>query len=137
MDSQSPQHDARVERASSKNIGPDDSRYAALNRRGFNKRFEGRPDYIRLVGSTQDVIDAVQLAVTSGLRLAVLAIATMITITKKSNSIGEEPRPTLKPIMCDLPRVDGIATERTAQTAQSLPPSCRARQMRQLSIPPS
>ncbi|MEP6621341.1 MAG: FAD-binding oxidoreductase, partial [bacterium] len=53
------------------NIGPDDPRYGDLVRRGFNKRFEGKPDYIRLVGSTADVVDAVQLAVQSGLRVAV------------------------------------------------------------------
>ena len=58
-------------RAAPDNIGPTDPRYAELNRRGFNKRFEGKPDYIRLVGSMQDVINAVQLAVKSGLRLAV------------------------------------------------------------------
>ena len=58
-------------RAAPDNIGPNDPRYAELNRRGFNKRFEGKPDYIQLVGSTQDVIDAVQLAVKRGLRLAV------------------------------------------------------------------
>ncbi|MEO6208632.1 MAG: FAD-linked oxidase, partial [Gemmatimonadaceae bacterium] len=71
MDSQTPQHDARVDRASPHNIGPDDPRYADLNRRGFNKRFEGKPDYIRLVGSTEDILDAVQRAVRSELRLAV------------------------------------------------------------------
>jgi FAD/FMN-containing dehydrogenase len=58
-------------RTASHNIGPDDPRYSELLRRGFNKRFEGKPDYFRLVGSTEDVIDAVQLAVQSGLRLAV------------------------------------------------------------------
>jgi len=53
------------------NIGPDDPRYRDLLRRGFNKRFEGRPDYFRLVSSTADVIDAVQLAVREDRRLAV------------------------------------------------------------------
>ncbi len=71
MESQGSQHDARVERASSENIGPEDPRYADLNRRGFNKRFEGKPDYIRLVGSTEDIIDALQHAFRSRLRLAV------------------------------------------------------------------
>lgn len=71
MDSQASPHDARIERASSHNIGPDDPRYADLSRRGFNKRFGGQPDYIRLVGSTADIIDAVQCAVRSELRLAV------------------------------------------------------------------
>jgi aclacinomycin oxidase len=61
----------RLERSASTNIGPDDPRYSELLRRGFNKRFEGKPDYIRLVGSTQDVVDAVQDAVRSRRRLAV------------------------------------------------------------------
>jgi aclacinomycin oxidase len=61
----------RIKRAESKNIGPDDPRYSELTRRGFNKRFDGKPDYVRLVGSTVDVIDAVQSAVRAGLRLAV------------------------------------------------------------------
>lgn len=64
----SPPH---LDRSASANIGHDDPRYADLNRRGFNKRFEGKPDYFRLVGSTEDVIDAVQQAVRSGLRVAV------------------------------------------------------------------
>jgi hypothetical protein len=46
-------------RSASQNIGPDDPRYSELVRRGFNKRFEGRPDYVRLVGSADDVVDAV------------------------------------------------------------------------------
>jgi hypothetical protein len=58
-------------RSSAENIGPDDPRYGDLVRRGFNKRFEGRPDYVRLVGSADDVVDAVQEAVRSGRRLAV------------------------------------------------------------------
>jgi aclacinomycin oxidase len=58
-------------RSTSGNIGPDDPRYAELLRRGFNKRFEGKPDYFRLVSSTADVIDAVQLAEREGRRLAV------------------------------------------------------------------
>jgi hypothetical protein len=51
-------------------IGPDDPRFAELVRRGFNKRFTGKPDYVRLVGSTEQVVDAVQDAVNDGLRLA-------------------------------------------------------------------
>jgi hypothetical protein len=31
-------------RSTTQNIGPDDPRYADLVRRGFNKRFEGRPE---------------------------------------------------------------------------------------------
>ena len=48
-----------------------DPRYAFLIRRDFNKRFAANPDYVRLVGSTEDVVDAVQEAVNSSLRLAV------------------------------------------------------------------
>jgi aclacinomycin oxidase len=37
----------------------------------FNKRFSARPDYVRLVGSTAEVVAAVQEAVAEGRRLAV------------------------------------------------------------------
>lgn len=60
-----------LNRTASDNIGPDDPRYAELLRRGFNKRFESKPDYFRLVGSTDEVIDAMQLAVRDELRLVV------------------------------------------------------------------
>jgi FAD/FMN-containing dehydrogenase len=56
-------------RGSSTKVGPEDPRYADLMRRDFNKRFAGRPDYVRLVGSTEDVVDAVQEAVRDGLRV--------------------------------------------------------------------
>src|SRR2546422_4622616 len=52
-------------------VGPDDPRYADLVRKGFNKRFAGKPDYVRLVGSTEQVVDAVQEAVRDKLRVAV------------------------------------------------------------------
>src|SRR5262245_60843318 len=52
-------------------IGPEDARYAELVARGFNKRFSGRPDYVRVVGSTEQVVVAVKEAVRDGLRLAV------------------------------------------------------------------
>jgi FAD/FMN-containing dehydrogenase len=52
-------------------VGPDDPRYADLVRRGFNKRFAGKPDYVRLVGSTEQVADAVQDAARDKLRVAV------------------------------------------------------------------
>jgi len=58
-------------RSQSPRVGPDDPRYADLVRRGFNKRFAGRPDYVRLVGSTEQTVDAVQDAVRDGLRVAV------------------------------------------------------------------
>jgi FAD/FMN-containing dehydrogenase len=52
-------------------IEPDDPRYAELVGRGFNKRFSGRPDHVRLVGSTEQVVEAVQEAVRDGRRVAV------------------------------------------------------------------
>ena len=63
-------HDPGV-RAASDRIGPGDPRYADLIRRGFNKRFASKPDYVRLVGSTLQVVGAVQDAVREGLRLSV------------------------------------------------------------------
>lgn len=51
------------------NITPTDPRYADLVRKGFNKRFIGQPDYIRLPGSTAETVEAVQEAVNSGRRL--------------------------------------------------------------------
>jgi len=51
------------------NITPNDPRYADLTRKGFNKRFTGKPDYIRLPGSTAEVLEAVQQAVDSGRRV--------------------------------------------------------------------
>jgi hypothetical protein len=51
-------------------IAPDDPRYADLASRG-SKRFAGTPDYVRLVGSTDQVVAAVQDAVQEQRRLAV------------------------------------------------------------------
>jgi len=48
-----------------------DARYNDLTEKRFNKRFTGKPEYIRLPESTKDVIDAVQDAVTSKRRLVV------------------------------------------------------------------
>ncbi|MEP6986921.1 MAG: FAD-binding protein [Chloroflexota bacterium] len=56
-------------RLTSEKITAEDVRYADLARRGANKRFVGKPDYIRLVGSTEQVIDAVQEAVHDNLRV--------------------------------------------------------------------
>ena len=50
-------------------VAPGDPRYADLVRRGFNKRFAGKPDYVRLVGSTEQVVEAVQEAVRNDLRV--------------------------------------------------------------------
>ena len=52
-------------------IGRDDPRYQAVVEKGFNKRFSASPDYVRLVGSTDQVISAVAEAVREGRRLAV------------------------------------------------------------------
>jgi len=46
-----------------------DPRYADLVRSVFNKRFIGKPDYIRLPGSAAEVVEAVQEAVDSGRRV--------------------------------------------------------------------
>jgi len=52
-------------------VGPEDPRYVHLAHRGFNRRFRGRPEYVRLVGSTADVVEAVQEAVRAKARVAV------------------------------------------------------------------
>jgi aclacinomycin oxidase len=52
-------------------IGPDDPRYLAVVDKRFNKRFRARPDYVRLVHSTDQVISAVQDAVREGRRVVV------------------------------------------------------------------
>jgi FAD/FMN-containing dehydrogenase len=53
-------------------VRPDDPRYEDLVRRG-NRRFVGRPDEVRVVGSTAQVVEAVRDAVRSGCRVAVRA----------------------------------------------------------------
>jgi hypothetical protein len=52
-------------------IGPDDPRYVAIVDKRFNKRFRARPDYVRLVSSTDQVVSVVEEAVREGRRLAV------------------------------------------------------------------
>jgi len=52
-------------------IGPDDPRYLAVVDKRFNKRFSGRPDYVRLVNSTDHVVSAVEEAVREETRLVV------------------------------------------------------------------
>ncbi|MEA2713896.1 MAG: hypothetical protein QOK27_1857, partial [Gemmatimonadales bacterium] len=64
---ESPQHP----RVAPERVGPDDPRYRDLVGRGFNKRFVSKPDYVRLVGSTEQVVEAVQDAVRDRLRVAV------------------------------------------------------------------
>jgi hypothetical protein len=52
-------------------IGPGDARYQDLVQRGQNRRFVGRPDYVRMIRSAEDAVAAVQDAVRSGKRIAV------------------------------------------------------------------
>jgi FAD/FMN-containing dehydrogenase len=59
-----------VEQAKAATVEPDDPRYADLVGRG-SRRFAGKPDYVRLVCSTAQVVDAVQDAVRRRLRVAV------------------------------------------------------------------
>jgi hypothetical protein len=61
----------RTPRVGPDKVGPEDPRYADLAGRGFNQRFRGRPDYVKLVGSTADVVAAVQEAVRAKARVAV------------------------------------------------------------------
>ncbi|MGZ0153193.1 BBE domain-containing protein [Kribbella sp. WER1] len=53
------------------NIGPADARYQDLVTRGQNRRFVGKPDYVRVIQSPQDAVAAVQEAVRGGKRIAV------------------------------------------------------------------
>jgi FAD/FMN-containing dehydrogenase len=52
-------------------IGPEDSRYQAALDKRFNKRFRGSPDVVVLAASTEDVISALQDALTDRLRVVV------------------------------------------------------------------
>ena len=58
-------------RIESVNIGPDDPRYHAVVDKRFNRRFRANPDYVRLVSSTDQVVSAVEDAVSEGRRLVV------------------------------------------------------------------
>lgn len=58
-------------RPESTRIGPDDPRYRAVVDKRFNKRFSASPDYVRLVGTTDQAVSAVQEAVQEGGRLVV------------------------------------------------------------------
>lgn len=52
-------------------IGPGDAGYRAVVDKRFNKRFSASPDYVRLARSTDQVVSAVQDAVSEGRRLVV------------------------------------------------------------------
>jgi hypothetical protein len=71
MNTHHPSYSHQHPRVASEKVGPDDLRYADLVHRGFNKRFAGKPDYVRLVGETSQVVDAMQEAVRDKLRVAV------------------------------------------------------------------
>jgi aclacinomycin oxidase len=58
-------------RVSSDRIGPADPRYRDLTRRGVNKAYVGAPDYVRLVASSEQVVEAVQDAVREGARIGI------------------------------------------------------------------
>lgn len=47
-------------RTESLKIGPDDLRYRAVIEKRFNKRFHATPGYVRLVNSTEQVVEAVE-----------------------------------------------------------------------------
>lgn len=63
MTSQPPVTFAHAPRVGSDLVTPQDPRYATLLNRNFNRRFAGSPDAVRLVGSTEHVMQAVQEAV--------------------------------------------------------------------------
>ena len=48
--------------------GPDDPRYGIVVDKRFNKRFRANPDYVRLVSATDQVVSAVEEAVSEGRR---------------------------------------------------------------------
>ncbi|MEW2579573.1 FAD-dependent oxidoreductase [Streptomyces syringium] len=52
-------------------VAPGDPRYRSLTHRGYNARFVGKPDYVRVVNTTSQVVSAVQQAVREGKRIAV------------------------------------------------------------------
>jgi aclacinomycin oxidase len=61
----------RMSDGQSPRIGPGDPRYRAVVDKRFNKRFSARPDYVRLVRSTDEAVAAVDDAVGEGRRLVV------------------------------------------------------------------
>ncbi|MCM3887561.1 FAD-binding protein [Frankia sp. R82] len=52
-------------------IGPSDRRYPDALQRGFNRRFVGSPESVRIVSTTAQVVAAVQEAVRSGKKIVV------------------------------------------------------------------
>jgi FAD/FMN-containing dehydrogenase len=64
------EHTQRRSQSGPVTVRPDDPRYGDLARRG-SRRFSGKPDYVQLVGSTGQVVEAVQDAVREQLQVAV------------------------------------------------------------------
>jgi hypothetical protein len=60
-----------VAKSDASKIGPEDPRYRTVVDKRFNKRFSARPDYVRLIASPTQLIDAVNEAVREGRRLVV------------------------------------------------------------------
>lgn len=56
---------------SSAKIRPSDARYQDLVQRGTNRRFVAQPDYVRVIRSADDAVQAVQEAVRTNKRIAV------------------------------------------------------------------
>ena len=52
-------------------ISPNEPQYLAVVNKRFNKRFQARPEYVRQVSSTEQVISAVEEAVGQGRRFSV------------------------------------------------------------------
>lgn len=69
MDARPRSTNAHPARAGRNTVTPDDPRYSELLQRNFNKRFVGKPDYVHLVDSSEQVVQAVQAAVERGLRV--------------------------------------------------------------------
>lgn len=70
MKSQQPVAFTQSPRVGSGLVTPQDPRFAELVHRNFNRRFVGSPEYVRLVGTSEQVQQAVQEAVDQKLRLA-------------------------------------------------------------------
>lgn len=69
MSTRSPADETTIEEAG--RIAPADPRYGQVVEKRFNKRFHSSPDYVRLARSTDEVVAAVQEAVSEGRRLVV------------------------------------------------------------------
>ena len=52
-------------------VEADDPQYLSVLDKRFNKRFSARPDYVCVAHSSDEVVDAVQTAVSDGRRLVV------------------------------------------------------------------